>query len=80
MAVQVTDYAKAFDPLDILRFQIGHFIEYLLRRQPWSQELQYIRYADPHATNTRPAPALLGIDGDAIGYFYHFSFPAKGKG
>jgi hypothetical protein len=34
MAVQVTDYAKAFDPLDILRFQIGHFIEYLLRRQP----------------------------------------------
>lgn len=51
---------------DILGFQVGQFLQDLFCRKTCSQQIQYVRHANPHVTNTRLAAALLGIEADPI--------------
>ena len=51
---------------DVFGFEVRHFIEDLLRRQPGQEEIEDIGYTNAHATNTRSSAAVFRVEGDAF--------------
>ena len=52
--------------LQIFGFEVGHFFENLLRRQPGGKQIEYVADANAHAPNARTATALFRINGDSV--------------
>ena len=50
---------------NVLGLQVGELFEDLLGGEPGGQEIQHVGHPDAQAPDAGPAPALLGIDGDA---------------
>jgi hypothetical protein len=51
---------------DVLRLEVGHFLQNLLLRQPGREEIKHIDDPDAHPADARATSALGGVDGDAI--------------
>lgn len=56
---------------DVLGLEVGHLLEYLLRRETRSQEVDDIDDADSHSADAGPTTALFGIDRDAVEKISH---------
>lgn len=57
--------------LKIFGLEIWHLFQDLLRREACCEEVEHVADADPHAPNTRPPAALLGVDCDSVGDRVH---------
>lgn len=53
--------------LNVLLFQVGQFFEDLVFILAGGEQIEDIGNPDAHATDTGPAAALAGVEGDAIG-------------
>lgn len=73
MADPQTDILQASP--EIVFFKIRKLAQNLFCAQAVRKKIQYIRDADAHASNTRPASTLLRIDRDSIQQVLHISFP-----
>lgn len=60
---------------DVFAFEVGHLIEYLLEGKPAREQIQDIRYPDPHSSNARPSAALAGVESDSFASFGHCAIP-----
>ena len=57
---------KAQTGANILRFKVGMLGQNPFSSQVGGEQVQHIRDANPHPSNTGSSPALLGICRDAI--------------
>src|ERR1700682_2433996 len=56
--------------LQVLGFEVWHFLEDLFGGQPGGEEIENIRHANTHAADARSAAALFRINGDSLGQFH----------
>ena len=57
--------------LQILRFEIRHFVKDLGGRQAGREEIENIAHANAHPSHAGPAPTLLWVHGDSISDLAH---------